>query len=250
MWIGIKEIINIKSKNLNSPNNIEVDNKILTNPREICNKFNDYFSTIADNILKTNKTPILKTFDKFLTNPIDNSFVFDFCDPAEIILLINGLNPSKASGPNGIPTKILQMIANIICVPLSKIFNISIVTGTHPEKLKHANVVPIFKKGSRLLVSNYRPIPLLSNLNKIFEKIIYNRMYAFLKKHDILYELQFGFRARHSTTHALISITENIRSALDDGKVSCGIFIDLQKAFDTVNHEILLKNSIIMVLEV
>ena len=70
---------------------------------------------------------------------------------------------------------------------------------------------------------------------------MYKRIYAFLEKHNILYDLQFGFRAKHSTTHALINITEKIRSALDSGKVACGIFIDLQKAFDTVNHDILLK---------
>ena len=70
---------------------------------------------------------------------------------------------------------------------------------------------------------------------------MYKRIYAFLEKHNILYDLQFGFRAKHSTTHALINITEKIRAALDSGKVACGIFIDLQKAFDTVNHDILLK---------
>ena len=114
------------------------------------------------------------------------------------------------------------------------------MTGTHPEKLKLVNVIPIFKKGSRLLVSNYRPISLLSNLNKIFEKIIYKRIYSFIERNDCLYSLQFGFRSKHSTTHALINITEKIRSALDQNKVSCGIFVDLQKAFDTVNHKILL----------
>ena len=132
------------------------------------------------------------------------------------------------------------MISNI-CVPLSKIYNIPIPTGTHPDKLKHANVIQIFKKGSRLIISNYRPISLLSNLNKIFEKIMYKRIYVFLEKHNILYDLRFGFRAKHSTTHALINITEKIRSALDNGKVACGIFIDLPKAFDNVNHNILLK---------
>ena len=102
------------------------------------------------------------------------------------------------------------MISNIICTPLSKIFNISVPSGTHPEKLKHAKVVPIFKKGSRLLISNYRPISFLSNLNKIFEKLMYKRIYAFLEKYNILYDLQFEFRAKHSTTHALLSITEKI----------------------------------------
>ncbi len=112
---------------------------------------NDYFSNIAEDILKTNKQPVLKTFDKFQNNPLSNSFVIEPCDPGEVRLLINELNPSKASGPNGIPTNILQMISNIICTPLSKIFNISVPSGTHPEKLKHAKVVPIFKNVSRLL---------------------------------------------------------------------------------------------------
>ena len=140
------------------------------------------------------------------------------------------LSPLKSSGPNGIPTDILQMSSNIICAPLSKIYNISVLSGSHPEKLKHANIIPIFKKGSRLLVSNYRPISLLSNLNKIFEKIISKRVSSFLEKFNILYELQFGFRSKYSTNHALIHMTEKIRAAIDSGKVTGGVFIDLQKA--------------------
>ena len=130
------------------------------------------------------------------------------CDADEVKLLINQLNISKASGPNGKPTKFLQMISNIVCTPLSKIFNIAVLTGTHPEKLKLVNAIPVFKKGSRLLVSNYRPISLLSNLNKVFEKIVYKRIYSFIEDNECLYSLQFGFRSKHSTTHALINITE------------------------------------------
>ena len=145
-------------------------------------------------------------------------------------IIINQLNISKASGPNGVPTKILQMISNEISTPLSKIINISATTGCHPEKLKLVNAIPIFKKGSRLMVSNYRPISLLSNLNKIFEKIIYKRIYNFIEIDECLYSLQFGFRAKHSTTHALINITEKIRSALDQDKFASGIIVDLQKS--------------------
>ena len=214
---------------------------MITDNTEICNNFNNYFSTVADNILHENKTPILKSFDKYLTNPTNTSFVFEPCDPLEVYSCINELNPNKGAGPNGIPTKILQLISKFICVPLSKIFNMSILTGVHPDQLKQAHVIPIFKKGSRLLISNYRPISLLSNLNKIFEKILHKRMFTYLDKYNLLYDLQFGFRAKYSTSHALIHMTEKIRQALDAGKVTCGIFIDLQKAFDTVNHNILLK---------
>ena len=124
---------------------------------------------------------------------------------------------------------------------MSKIFNLSRRTGIHPEILKISKTIPIFKKGSRLLVSNYRPISLLSNLNKILEKIVHSRIYSFLEDNQCLYSLQFGFRKKHSTNHALIEITESIRQALGNKKIACGVFDDLQKAFDTVNHDILVS---------
>ena len=91
------------------------------------------------------------------------------------------------------------------------------------------------------MVSNYRPISRLSNLNKILEKLMFNIVYKFLDKQKCFYNLQFGFRKKHSTNHALIEITENIRKALDNSKYACGIFIDLQKTFDTVNPLILIS---------
>ena len=108
---------------------------------------------------------MLKTFDKYLKNRNSSSFAFEPCTPNEVFLIIASFNPSKGTGPNGIPTEILKMINFAICSPLSKIINICIRTGVHPDKLKLAHVIPIFKKGSRLLVSNYRPISLLSNIN-------------------------------------------------------------------------------------
>ena len=241
IWIGIKNIINIKPKDHNSPNCIEVDNELVTDNTDICNNFNKYFTTVADKILRNNKTPIRKTFDKYLPERNSMSFAFEPCTPNEVYLLVEQLNPSKGTGPNGINTEILILINHLICDTLCKIFNMCITSGIHPDKLKLSHVIPVFKKGSRLLVSNYRPISLLSNLNKILEKIMHKRIYAFLEKYEILYELQFGFRTGFSTTHALIHMTEAIRSALDSGSVTCGIFVDFQKAFDTVNHDILLK---------
>ena len=114
------------------------------------------------------------------------------------------------------------------------------MTGVFPSVLKTAKVVPVFKKDLKLHYSNYRPISLLSNIEKIIEKLMYKRLYTFLNKNNIIYNLQFGFRQQYSTSQALINITENIRKALDDGNIGCGIFVDLQKAFDTVDHQILL----------
>ena len=114
------------------------------------------------------------------------------------------------------------------------------MTGVFPSVLKTAKVVPVFKKDSKLDYSNYCPISLLSNIEKILEKLMYKRLYTFLDNKDIIYDLQFRFRQQYSTSHAWTNITENTRKVLDDGNIGCGVFVDLQKAFDTVDHQILL----------
>ena len=101
--------------------------------------------------------------------------------------------------------------------------------------------MPLHKKGSTLNMKNYRPISLLSIFSKIYEKIMYARLYQFLKISDLFSSLQFGFRGKHSTNHALINITETIKESIDNNKFGCGVFLDLRKAIDTVNHKILLE---------
>ena len=137
--------------------------------------------------------------------------------------------------------KILKYNVHILCDPLSRLINLCFNQGKFPNNLKLAKVLPLFKKGDTSICSNYRPISLLSIFSKIFEKCIYKRIYDFLEKHQLIYKRQFGFRAKHSTNHALISMIELIKSELDNGRIACGVFLDLQKAFDTVNHEILLS---------
>ena len=114
------------------------------------------------------------------------------------------------------------------------------MTGVFPSVLKTAKVVPVFKKDSKLDYSNYCPLSFLSSLEKILEKFMCKRLYTFLNSNNIIYNLRFGFRQQYSTSHTLVNITENIRKALDGGNIGCGIFVDLQKAFDTVDHQILL----------
>ena len=135
----------------------------------------------------------------------------------------------------------MKLLAPHINITLSDLINESLKSGIYPTCLKNACIKPLHKKDSKLLVENYRPISLLSNINKIFEKVIHHRVYDFLEKKQALYENQFGFRKGHNTNHALIALTESIRRALDQNNFAVGVFIDLQKAFDTVEHNILLK---------
>ena len=116
----------------------------------------------------------------------------------------------------------------------------SFTSGVFPSALKLAKVIPVHKKDSKLDFSNYRPISLLSNLDKLLEKLKCTRIVKFFNNNNLFYLLQFGFRQNYSTTHALISLTEKIGKYLDEGKFPCGIFVDLQKAFGTVEHDILL----------
>ena len=126
--------------------------------------------------------------------------------------------------------------------PLATIMNKSIEYGTYPSKLKHSKIIPVYKNEDEHNPNNYRPISLLSIINRIFEEIMYNRLISFLKKHDILNHSQYGFCEGCSTEHALINIITKIQQNIDRGLYSCGVFIDLKKPFDMVDHFILLGN--------
>ena len=138
-----------------------------------------------------------------------------------------------------LPPYLLKFFKEFFSYWLTQLVNLSFEVGVFPDMLKSAKVTPIHKKESKLNHLNYRPISLLSVFSKIFEKLIYSRIYLFLTKNKLISNKQFGFRSNYSTNHALVSITERIKSLLDDTQFVCGIFIDLEKAFDTVNHEIL-----------
>ena len=145
----------------------------------------------------------------------------------------------KAPGYDSIPMHVTKYSFHLISAPLADIINLSLLKGIFPDKLKIAKIIPIFKAEDPNFFVNYRPISLLSNFSKFFEKVIYNRLVEFAEKHDILYRCQFGFRKNHSTSHALIHLVNKIASAIDQHETTVGVFLDLSKVFDTLDHQIL-----------
>jgi hypothetical protein len=135
----------------------------------------------------------------------------------------------KAHGLYSCPTRILKCARHILSNPLSDLMNKSVECYQYPAKLKHSKVIPIYKKDDETDPSNYRPISLLSIFNKIFEKLMYNRLKSFLEKQNIIFKSQYGFREKYSTQHAILDIVVNqVQSNMSRKLLTCGIFIDLQ----------------------
>ena len=241
-WTGIKEIINLNKNDKSQVSQLQYKGKNINDNETMANAFNDFFTKIGTELDKEIPTINGNRDSKFyLKSRVPNSFLITPTDPSEIELIIKDLNDSKSPGPCTIPTKMLKIISNEISKPFSEIVNNSFKYGVFPDKNKIAKVIPSHKKGSTKDVNNYRPISLLSTFSKIMEKLMASRLNNFLELHSIFYPEQYGFRAGSSTTHSLISIIETIKNTIENKKYGCGVFIDLKKAFDTVNHEILLQ---------
>src|SRR3989442_5333089 len=163
-----------------------------------------------------------------------------------LLQLLKDLKPSKNCIANCISSTLLKKCIDHVALPLLYICNLAFDIGTFPEQLKISKIVPVYKKGSKSLVSNYRPISITNPISKVFEKLIHARMVKYLDKYKLLYDYQCGFRKNHSTSYAVIDIVSMIQKELFHGNNVLGIFMDLQKAFDTVNFDILLKSLSIM----
>ena len=240
IWKGIRSIINIKNTVSPKITQLSTNGNIIDNPLDVANTFNNFFANVGPTTERSiPKVPNISP-ESYLKRRLQYNFIVAHISNEEVLEIINNLE-NKSTGPSSIPIKLLKIIPDLIIIPLCKIINISFCTGVFPDALKVARVAPVHKGGSTLDVNNFRPISLLSIFDKIIEKLMHKRLYSYLEEHNVIFNNQFGFRKGNSTIHSLIQITEEIKSSIENGKHGCGIFIDLRKAFDTVNHQILLS---------
>jgi hypothetical protein len=242
LWSNLNKICS-NSKNSNVKNKIDkiVDDcgREITSCSDISNCFNEYFCSVGSNLFK--KIPVIsKHFSEYLNKPVTKSIYVEDVTAHEVFNLIKSLKSNKSSGPDGLNCGLLKENAYLLCGPLSYMYNLSLISGIVPDKFKIAKVVPIFKKGSTTQLGNYRPISLLSIFNKLLEKVVYSRLINFLTKNNIIYKYQFGFRKNYSTSLALLDVLDMCYNNIDNSNKVVGIFLDLQKAFDSVDHQILL----------
>ena len=218
------------------------NDQIVNDPIDIANKFNEFFINVGPNLAsKIPSVPTHASVRDTMPSPNPFSMFIEPCTEHEIINITNNLNNSKGIGLDGYSVKVVKYVINDIAYPLCKIFNQSFLIGIFPDKLKHAKITPIFKSDDKLLVNNYRPVSLLPVLSKILEKLMHKRIMAFVDKYKILCENQYGFRAEHSTNTAILDMIDNISQKMEQKHYSIGVFLDLSKAFDTIDHKILLE---------
>ena len=211
---------------------------MISQPNEICSIFSNHFNNISKTILqKQNPNLVIETP---VTN-LNNLFNPEPSNVLETYDVIMSLDASKAIGLDGISVKVLQSSALWLAQTVTDIFNSSLLQGKFPCLLKVGKLIAIHKKGSVLDVNNYRPVTILSALSKIFEKLMYSRLICFLTHNNLLTHQQFGFRRKKSTQDAILHFLKNIGNQIDEGNIPVGLCFDFSKAFDSLDHKILLS---------
>ena len=238
LWKGVNLIRGKGSKTTNITS-LEVEKETVTGDKNIAEALNSFFVNVGPSLSKE-LPESQNTYADYLQYSTQIALTFDEVSENDTLKLLCNLKESKSTGPDKINARLVKDSAEVICPTLTKIFNSSLQQGIFPEALKNATISPIYKNGDKSYCSNYRPISVLSNVAKILEKIVYNQLISYIKENNILTNSQFGFRKSHSTTTSLLKSTNKWLFNIDKGLINGVLFLDLRKAFDTVDHKILI----------
>ena len=242
LWATMNSAVNRLSDKSSVIKALTVDGKKIDNPTAVANHLGNYFASVGANYAKkipTPKKPVNEYIDKI--SETVNSMYFPPTDQNEIKRVISKLPNKGSSGYDSICNKLLKHIKDEISKPLCELFYASLEQGIFPSNMKLSEVIPLHKGKSRDLPENYRPISLLITISKVLEKLVYKRVYNFLDSNGSLYTSQYGFRSNHLTDNAVTELLGEVLKNLENKKYTLAIFLDLSKAFDTLEHEVVIK---------
>ena len=242
LWQLINKLIGKGTNKKNIIESLKVNNIMKYDAESITSELCEFFSTVGERF-GNSIAPPKSSINEYLSKMSSSSTTL-FLSPTnttEINNLIQNLPNKNSSGHDSISNILLKKLAPSILAPLTLLFNKSLETGIFPDEMKKADVVPLYKSKEELECTNYRPISLLLTLSKLLEKIMYKRTYSFLEQTHQLYNSQYGFRQSHSCENAIMELVSSIIKGKQEGLYTLALFIDLSKAFDTVDHEVLLN---------
>ena len=239
-WQFINDILHKKKNSKSYPDHFNANGITITEPTEIANGFNSFFTNIGEELASNISYAGPDNHKNFLTEEINSSFEFQPVSENEIIRIVEKLKGTSSCGYDQISSKLLKILIPHLKKPLSLIINQSLQTGIFPDALKIAKVIPIHKKDDNTNMSNYRPISLLPAISKVFERVIHKQLQQYFNENNLFYHSQYGFRPKHSTELAALHLIDKLTLDMDANEVPINIYLDLSKAFDTINHKILL----------
>ena len=214
--------------------------QIKTSPKIIADCMNEFFSTIGSTLLNVFDTNT--NFESYLMQNNINQFGFEEISFSNLSKIVHSMKSKTSAGLDGISMRVIKKIFPAIAKTLLALINSSIKFSVFPKFMKKAKVIPVYKTGDKTMLSNYRPISLLCSLSKLVEKALFNQISEFFNKKNLFYENQHGFRKSHSTIDTLLSLNHYLADEIFNKKKKvCGVFVDYSKAFDCIDHQILLR---------